>query len=447
VEGSYVIIGSGLAGASIRYFLKEEHSILIERAPTAGGLSQNTTFLGCNINVAGITHLRIAESTKKVLNNLFQDLGDEFKNILNNPITGTEETAGIFIRKRIVPFPVQLNVHKLSLGMRLSCMVDSIKRIFFDPSQAENFREWVTKNVGRTLAQEVILPHTFKTYQVDPALLDQRTISDKVVTPSVLESFISFFKQVHKQGKGDSTQSNVFYPLKSVSHLVKKILEKGSGDIKLSTEIKDGMIDYKNKIIILGEGKDIRYKKLFTTIPLPGFIDLLKEPPDDIVLAMNYLDFNFMAQTVLVFEGECPLKVQKLWLPSENFAAQRLLCPTIIDPDCSPEGRYVIIAETCFPRGKKHLVSHPLFQDSLVSKVLKDLEQLKMFNVNRLLGAKVFLVNPAYIIPDKHCMESRLKILNFLNRVGIVPVGYFAEWKTREIDSTIYRAWEVCCEF
>jgi protoporphyrinogen oxidase len=239
----------------------------------------------------------------------------------------------------------------------------------------------------------------------------------------------------------------VFYPLKSVSRLVLKLHDKGRGDVHLATEIKDGQIDYKNKIIILGEGEDIKFRRLFTTIPLPGFIDLLKEPPDDIVLAMKYLDYNFMAQTVLVFEGECPLKVQKLWLPSENFTAQRLLCPTLIDPDSSPEGRYVIIAETCFPRGKKHLVIHPLFQDSLVSNVLKDLEQLRIFNINKLLGAKVFLVNPAYIIPDQNCMENRLKILNFLNRVGIVPVGYFSEWRTRDIDSTIYRAWEVCCAF
>lgn len=438
----HLIIGSGLSGASIKFFLDHPDTLVLERAPKLGGLSKLEKVFDCSINVAGVNSLRISESTELLMKAVFRRLGREFEIVLETPETVPDFSA-VWLGKRLVDFPAQLNLYQLPIRTRLCCLVEAVFRAFSKSDPTQNFREWVISRVGKTVAEKIILPHSFKTYQVDPALLDPRSISDKVVSPSLWQTFKALFGKVEKSHREESTQSNKFYPMKSLAPIVQAMLSKSAGQVWNGATVPDEGIDFRNKVVTLANGIQLEYEHLYSTIPLPGLIDLLKEPSEDITLAKRYLDFNIMCETVLALEGDCPIEIRKLWVPDETFNFQRLMFPKNINPDSCPDGRYVIIAESCYPKGKKPLVYHPLFRKSIIDRTIRDLERMKIFNTNKILAGKTFFVNPAYIIPDQNCMANRLTLLNFLEEAGIQPCGYFAEWKTRDIDSGIRRAWEV----
>jgi len=441
----HIIIGSGLSGAAIKFFLDSENTLVLERMSRTGGLSKQEEIFGCKINVAGVGHLRISDINMKLMEGLLQQLG--FASILETRDTDSIYSA-VWMDGRIIDFPVQLNLYQLPFWLRMRCLFDAVMALFSRKKKAPtNFREWAIRQMGKTIANKVVLPHTYKTYQVDPSLLDPRSIADKVVGPSFWRSVKTIFAKQHGWRSSDSASSAVFYPMKALGPIVQAMLNKSKGEVWTGTRVPDGGIEVEKKQLRIeledGQTKKLQFDKLYSTIALPGLIDLIWKPPDDIKLAAKYLDFSMMCETVLAFEGESPTKVRKFYVPNPQFSFQRLIFPKNFDRDCCSEGKYVVVAESCYHKGKKSLVTQPLFRKSIIERTINDLERLGIFNANKVLAAKVFFVNPAYIIPDQNCMVNRLKLINYLDDVGILPCGRFAEWKTREIDGSIRRAWEL----
>jgi len=441
-----VVIGSGLSGAAVKQFLNRDDTLVIERAPTAGGLSKLEKVFGCEVNVAGVNHLRIPKEDMPLMKALFEALG--LSSLLDKPGSNPDYSA-VWLNGKIIGHPVQLHLWELPFVMRLRCLWDAFVQKLSKRKTPASFQEWAIQRLGRTVANQVILPHTFKSYQISPALLDWRGIIDRVIEPSPFwQSLRTLLWKVRPQ-----RENEISYPLKSLSCLVKPMLEKSRGEIWTDSEVVSKGIDTKARSIDIrhpdGCVETVFFENLCSTIALPGMVNLLKDVPDDISLAKSYLDYTMMCVTVLAFEGECPVKVRKLYVPSPQFSFQRLTFPKNFDPESCPDGRYLVNAESYYPKGKKSLVTHHLFKKSIIEKTVKELEQLGLFNAKKIIGAKVFFINPAHILSDQHYMMNRLRLINFFNDCGIHLCGYFAEWSERTAVATIRRAWEVagCPDF
>lgn len=255
-----LILGAGLTGLSTAYHLEEYGQtdyLLVEKEPLPGGLCASTFKDNFVYDFGGhLLHLHTPYGKRLV------------KKLLKNNLSRLTRKAFVDFYNLRVPYPLQANVWRLPLILRMACAEGANKR----PTsyQITSFREWCLSHFGLGFYRHFFKPYNTKLWGIPANRLTAEWCEQFIPTLTNAQLQQSFRAPVNKKY---GYNVNFYYPKRGgIGALAGALADKVS-HLMLSASVTQ--IDLKRKTAVVG-GNTVHFTHLVNTLPLPEFIRLLK---------------------------------------------------------------------------------------------------------------------------------------------------------------------------
>ncbi len=419
-----VIIGAGLTGLSLAYFLEEENKkdyILLEGSSEIGGLCKSIRKNGFVFDLAPhLLHLKNPEIIELV------------KKLLGDELTLNTRKAGIVFGGKIIPYPFQYNLYHLDEEIKKECLDGAIEanKKFSEEKESDNFGEWIKMTFGEGIAKYFMTPYNKKYYCVDPNEL----------TMDFFKKYIpkTRFEEIRQGAISDMSDSKAgyfheFYYIKSggIDYLP-KAMAKGVQNIRLDEKVI--RIDLDKKIVFT-ENSEYNYTNLVSTIPINKLIQLMGRVPDEIKIAREKLRCNSIS---LVFLGINRPKISDhhwLYLPQEDILPFRITFHKNLSENMVPTNMSSICAEYSYLGDKKFT------DDEIIEKTIDDLIKIGVIKNKEEIIFKDSIDLPyAYPIFDLNRKENLKLIKDYLDKHEIISIGRFGTWEYSPMEDGIIQS-------
>src|SRR4051812_36261402 len=276
-----LILGAGLTGLSCAYHLGDNY-LIVEKEDEPGGIvrtrNRHNGFL-CD-GTGHWLHLR-NPYMKELVNRL-----------LAGQLVEHERKAVIHMHGVFTPYPFQANTYGLPREVVLECLLGLLKTRHPEdfglkpPLDApKSFREWVVRAFGEGIAKHFMVPYNEKLLGVS---LDE-------LRPEYAERFIPrpSLEDVLKGALGFSRESlgynaKFVYPREGGISALPRAFARA---LKVPPQFKISVkkVDLRSRTATLSDGREVSYKHLLNTAPLPRFLSLLTDLPAEVRDATNKL--------------------------------------------------------------------------------------------------------------------------------------------------------------
>ncbi|MCK4651148.1 FAD-dependent oxidoreductase [Candidatus Babeliales bacterium] len=418
-----VILGAGLTGLSCAYHFEKNNFFnfkVFEKNDREGGLLKSFKQDGFTFDFTGHL-LHISDS-------YFLSFLDNISKLSNfNLVT---RNSGIYIDKKITPYPFQTNLY----GLPQNIILDSIYGFINRKKSLRNpktFNEWVLKYFGSGIGKHFFFPYNKKLFAFDV----------KKITPSWTGRFVpkTNLKTIIKNAISPKSQNNVgynnkFYYPKSggIEYLIKNLKNKIQNKIHKNHNAIN--IDLINKIIYFENGHKEKYKYLISTIPLNILLKSLTEPANlnlhkshSKLLCNSVLNFN------LGFNVEKLTKKHWIYFPQKEYPFYRIgfwnnVSPTSVQKSCT-----AIYGEVSYLPEQKTEKQIKNLTEKSINKTLKNLK-LKTSNV---ITKKILHLPHAYVIYNFWREKNLKSLLEKLKDLSIHSTGRYGEWKYSSMQEAV----------
>jgi protoporphyrinogen oxidase len=402
---NHIVLGGGIAGISAGYFSQklEIPSVVFEAAEQAGGLLDNFTIEGFRFDNA--IHLSFATEPE------VREVFDGTPYITHLAISWCWDN-NIWIKH-----PVQNNMFSLPIDEKVDLISGFVERLEI---QVNNYRDWLIYQYGETIAHRWSLPYTEKYWTIPAEDLGVGWIGDRVRRAD--------FREVLR-GAFTSETPNHYYTkeMRYPKHGgFRSFIEPMIDEIDIRCNYRVKKISLTLRQIYFENGEVVNYDTLINTLPLPAFINMIDEVPEDVRLAAESL---FATSVDLISVGfRLPDLQPHLWfyIYDPDILAARAYSPSIKSPDNAPEGCSSLQFE---------IYSSPRKPQSYSPEEMKANTMMALIKLGLIQDEKdvVFMHHKQLpwgnIVFDLGMEERRGLVMDWLERKGVVSAGRFGEWE------------------
>jgi len=402
------ILGAGISGISAGYHLKKagKESVIFEKDDQWGGLCGNFTVDGFRFDKA--IHLSFTDN--EYVKGLFADASDY--------ITHKPESYNYY-KGCWIKHPVQNNLYPLSSELKISIIKDFINNKY-DGQEPENYEEWLRFQYGDFFAENFPIPYTRKYWVLEAIDLSVSWVGKRMHKPNIEEVLYGAF---NSETQNHYYAKEMRYPVK---HGYKYFLHRMASECNIRLNKKAIKIDTDNKEIYFDDGEIFKYTELISSIPLPEYTKLIDNIPADVASAAENLKCT---QVGLVSIGLKRKDIPKhLWfyVYDEDFEPARCNSPSYKSPDNAPEGMSSLQFEIYYLenyREKKNT------DQEIIDDIVNRAVEMGIFKSEDVAAADFRILEYGNVVFYKKMEEDREKVLSFLKRRNIHPVGRFGKWE------------------
>jgi len=424
------ILGGGLSGLTLGYYLKNDFEIL-EKNSECGGLCRSLFEKGFTFDYGG-SHV-IFTKDKEVF--------DLYRKLLRGNWAKKKRNSKILFKGRYVKYPFENGLSELPKQDNYECLLYFIQNLIARSEgkvgKPKNFREWMYYTFGKGITEKYLIPYNRKIWNYPSEKLSLEWLAAGIPMPpadDIIKSSLGI--------KTEGYHQNLifYYPIHGgINALVKPMEEKLRRRITYNFEVKS--VSKEGRKFVVSDGKEEkRYDKLVSCMPLPDLIDSMDGVPKDVVKAKNNLKYNSLITVMIGVDKPKINNISWMYIPADaDF--NRLSFPFNFSEYVAPNGKSSILAEiTCLP-------NDPLLKQSgerIMNNVVRDLQRLGFVRNSEICYKGVRTSEYAYIIYDLDYNRNTSKVFKFLNKRGIESCGRFAEFKYLNmaacIRSAMYKA-------
>ncbi len=382
------IIGAGLTGLSIAYYLKKRGKkvLLLEKKKQAGGVIRTLTEdgftfeTGPNTGVLGTTELV----------ELFRDLGDKVKVITANPHS---ESRWIWKNKRWNPLPSgpisAITTPLFSFKDKLNVLLEPFRKPGQNPD--ETVAELVVRRLGKSFLDYAIDPFIGGIYSGDPGRLVTRYALPKLYLleqeyGSFIRGAIKKRKEVKSELEKQVTKA-VFSIEGGLGELIRVLIEEigeeniltEAGNLRIEKEKESFRIQFDHPT---RGTEEIQAKRVVTTVDGKSLHSMLPFIETNDLKQIELTEYAKVIQVVLGYKqwDGIPLKAFGGLVPSvEKRDILGILFPSSLFKNRAPEGGALL---SVFMGG----INRPWFYDrskgDLERTALKEVEQMLQVKSN-----------------------------------------------------------------
>ncbi|MBD5634109.1 MAG: NAD(P)-binding protein [Candidatus Eremiobacteraeota bacterium] len=323
------ILGSGPCGLGAAWRLSQEPSesrpafVIVDRNASPGGSASSfTTPEGFVFDYGG--HVLYPHEHYSGFAALLDELVPEW--FESKPV------RGVWMDGRLIPYPLQRNLHRLQPGKLLVAMLGLLRVRLREVTRRKqspgpnDLERYLQNQFGRGLTRIALAPLNRKMWAYEPSELGSGWTSQRsgssapnVSGARVRETVRSIFTRRDNLGWSESTR--VRYPALGGSGSIWTALADRVRDHRIDGEQIVG-IDERKKLIRLASGARIRYERLLSTLPLDVLIGLLEDNGDVAALGkqLRYAQAGFIG---FGFSGEPPPVLRGV----HSFTSRNKTCP------------------------------------------------------------------------------------------------------------------------
>jgi protoporphyrinogen oxidase len=426
------IIGGGLTGVTLGYFLN--HNIeIFEKNNETGGLCRSVQDDGFTFDYGG-SHV-IFSKDKEVLNFMLA--------VLRENKTRRRRNTKILFKGNYVKYPFENGLNDLPKQDNFECLyyyIDNLIRRERDKSnKPQNFRDWVYYTFGRGIADKYMIPYNEKIWNTKAELMSLDWVENRVPQPPV--------RNVIKSSLGISTEGYThqlyfYYPKRGgIQSLIKSIDTMIDKTISTNFEVK--RINKEDGKWIVSSNNEKKFDKIISTIHLSDLIKALKDVPKDVIRAVNHLKYNSLITVMIGLDMPKLNNFSWLYIPDKDIKTHRVSFPSNYSEFVAPKGKSSVLAEiTCSQDDK--LWSRK--DDDIAKEVIEDIHRLKIIKKSTVCYAKIKKSKYAYVIYDLEYANKLRVIIKYLEKLGIELCGRFSEFKYLNMDACVRSAMNTAIE-
>ena len=401
-----IILGAGIAGLGAAHACKiwGGSPVVLEKDETFGGLCGCFTIEGFTFD--RFVHFSFAKE---------EEVLDIFNSSAGEVITHIPNPYNIYHRKWI-KHPAQNNLFPLEKQEKKLIIADFLARpTNVDMSQITNYEQWLRAQFGDYFAEHFPMVYTRKYWMCEAKDLETKWVGQRVYQPSVEEVI-----------QGSRTADT------PVTYYAKEMRYPKTGGYKhFFSSLADGTdIRYNQKVIAIDttrkevkteDGNVYQYDKLYSSIPLPEYSNLLHGIPEDVKIAISKLKCTSGDHVSIALKTKNIPPYLWWYIYDEDILAARVYSPSLKSPNNAPKGCSSLQMEVYCEEGK---YTEKQLLDGTVGKLVEQ----GIIKQEDILFTHVGFEKYANVIFDHLVYENRKKVKDYLQEIGIHPIGRFGEW-------------------
>jgi protoporphyrinogen oxidase len=413
------ILGGGLTGLTIASQLKKEFELL-EKNPVCGGLCRSLNENGFTFDYGG-AHI-IYSKDRDQLNFML--------NVLEENCNQGRRNNKIYYKGNFVKYPFENGLSDLPKEENFECLYRYLKNDYPLPT---NFKEWIYFIFGQGIAEKYLLPYNRKVWNTDPAEMSLHWVEGRVPKPP-LEDVIK--SAIGIPTEGYTHQLNFFYPKEGgIQALIRGLEEKVEKGITRNFAVRK-IFRENNGWCVSDEKEQSKYDLLISTIPVFDLLKSLDDVPEQVKDASAKLRYNSLIAVLLGLEGNSLPPYTAVYFPEEELKFNRVGFPHIFSPDNAPEGYSSLVVEIT---AKENDSTWRLSEDELLRHSIQGLSKCGLLEPGKVCFKKVVRSKYAYVIYDKDYLKNIGIVKNYIQKLGIILCGRFAEFEYLNMDACIQR--------
>lgn len=412
-----IIVGAGIAGLSLAYHLGLPYH-LYEKEHEVGGLCRSIELAGCVFDYAP----KILLLGNRYATDLScQLLGD------NVHFTAFSDWSyhhhyGVFTRT-----PIQKHLYGLPIGVVLRVLIGMARARFLPGKQeVRTYQDWLYRNLGRPIADMVIIPQERKKWKHDPAIMDYRWAPARVSRPSLRNALLGAIRDIpHTRRFGYTREGGIGALMNAfAAHVNEPHLGVGLRSV-----------DITRRTVSFTDGSTQRYSALVSTIPLPILIDAIPSAPLDIQRGAQHLSHLSLQCVCIVVEANRLSDRHFVYVHDPQFIFHRVSFLSNLSPNMAPPGYATLQAEVSY------LGRPPLDDEALITRVHTDLRIGGFLRPSdHIVASQVLTIPYAYPLQSPDRLDNMRKIQAYLEQHDIYTFGRFGEWEYYNMHDIIPRA-------
>lgn len=400
-----IIIGAGATGLSYASFTKNDY-LIIEQDKEIGGYCKTIKQDGFVWDYSGhFFHFRKPELEDYI-----------YKFIDKDTILKCQKHTQILYKNYYIDFPFQKNIHQLEKDEFIDCLYDLFNNEHKDYS---TFKEMLYCKFGKSIAEKFLIPYNEKLYACDLNKLDVNAMG-RFFPYADKEDIIRNFK------KNDNHSYNEYftYPKGGAIEYINSLYKRLDSS-KIITKESVLRIDAREKVIYTDK-RTIKYDNLISTIPFPFLMDKVGLDYDKSIYSWNkVLVFN------LGFDSKGnDTKNNWIYIPDKNCSFYRIgYYDNIFNND-----RMSVYIELGFDKNTEIDI------DYWFNKVMTDLINYGIVNVQKLVSHHNVIMNPAYVHITSESVNDVINKKKILEDSSIYSIGRYGNWTYCSIEDGMIMA-------
>lgn len=419
-----IILGAGLTGLSAAFHLEQLNVLdyqIFEKNDRPGGLLQSVSCDGFTFDHTGHL-LHISDDYFRAFLNSLADLESNFLFV--------QRRSAIFSHNTLTDYPFQMNLYGLPLPVIAECLEGFIKR----SSKLRNpgtFHDWVMKHFGKGIGKHFFFPYNSKLLAYDLKKIHP-SWTGRFVPSTTLEALIQGALQ-NKPLEGVGYNSSFYYPKQGgIEFIIHRLLKRINAHVQTSHTVVE--IDMHAKMVTFSNGRQERFKKLISTLPLNTLLNLLKEPSNSTLKkgAQN-LECNSVINLNLAFSQKLDNDKHWIYTPEKEFPFYRLgFWNNVCQSSVPPQHTAAYVEMSYLPGTKTDLQLRRLIDQGRK----KTLDFFGLSSADIVLE-KILHLQHAYVIYNNWREKNLNNVLNQLKNNNIHSVGRFGEWKYSSMQDAV----------
>ena len=406
------ILGSGMAGFGAAHRLHTEGvaSTMYEKRSHHGGhttsYKHESGFVfdeGPHISFTKIERIKtlLAESVKQQY--------QEVRAYVNN-----------YWKGHWIKHPAQCNLHGLPQELLMSILKDFIHALHHKQDPINNYAEWLIASYGKTFAETFPMEYTIKYHTTPASNMSTDWLGPRLYQPQLEEvlrgALYPSTADVHYITDFRYPNFNGF-----ISYL--SMFEKQT-DLKLEYALKG--LDPKNKMMTFGNGAEVPYDHLISSVPLPELVPMIKGAPRDVVEASRKLACSTAVVVSIGINRADITEAHWTYFYDRDIFFTRLSTPHMQSPNNVPTGCGSIQAECYYSSKYRPLDRKP---EDCIPPVIADLKKVGFLREeDKILFADAKLVPYANVIFDLDRAASLKLVHGYLDDIQVHYCGRYGEW-------------------
>ncbi len=407
METEVLIIGAGLAGLSAGYHLDKKDHIIVEAEDRVGGLCKSFQVDGFHFDCTGhLIHFRTPEG-KKIINDLLPDKLHEH-----------HRKSAIYIQERYTDYPFQANTFGLPPEIIKECVLGFVKTLLHKKkTRIRNFRDWVHDTFGEGIARYFMVPYNEKLWQHDLADIALDWVNWSIPKPG-LEDVLNGALGIKNKQFGYNPV--FYYPARGGISLLPESFPI-RGQLLLNNPVEK--VRLRKREVVLRDGQRIRYRYLFSTMPLHALIQLVEDAPVFWGKASEQLQYVSVLNVNLGIDRSDVIPYHWVYFPEKDKPFYRIGCTSNFSGGVAPQGTSCLYIETSLRSDRSHDVN------DLVRQTTESLKSCGLLRSgDRILAGMPVLLKYAYVVYNSARKKAVERIHHYLNARDVYSFGRYGSW-------------------
>ena len=417
--------GAGPTGLGAAWRLEEHRQagttnaewVVFESSEAAGGMARSEAVDGFVWDIGGHVLFPHFEYFDRVLDLVVDDW------------VGVVPVRGAWMWDRFIPYPVQRNLRHFPPEVLADVLAGLRDRT--DTSSPETFENFLVAQFGSSLYETFMLPLNLKMWATHPSHMgygwaDQRSGSASANVPRVdLEEVLADIA-LERDAVAWSPDACVRYPARGGTGSIWSAIAGRLPAQRMRFRTTVQAVDTKSRRVTLGDGNEIGYDHLISSIPIDRFLGCLTDQPDLSAIAHRFKPAG-VEVVGIGLSGRPPpglTDVCSLYVPDLDLPFWRVTVLSNYSPWCVPvhAPHWSLLCEV----NTGDAVSTPV---DVVSAVLDGLVRLGFVTHPQIVSTWHRRLSHGYPVPHRDRDRHLELVAEVLEPLGVFCRGRFGGWR------------------